>query len=165
MTFPRVARWGLAVIAAHNAEEAITIPTWLPPRLHELETRFGVRPPITDPGLFYMSVSVATIVPAIWVLIASRSAPRSVSAYSIVVLYGVFAANALVPHLLGALALGGYVPGVITAVGLVVPLTIWLCRRAVVDDYASPRGVGIAVLIAAIVYAPAVAILLGKLRE
>jgi hypothetical protein len=37
MTFPRVAWCGVAVIALHNAEEALTIPTWLPPRLAELE--------------------------------------------------------------------------------------------------------------------------------
>src|ERR1051325_7469886 len=116
MTFTRLARWGLVGIAAHNAEEALTIPIWLPSRLHELETRFGVRPPLTDIRLFYASLIVATIVPAIWVMIATRSEPRGVGAYSILVLYGVFAANALVPHLVGAILLGGYVPGVITAV-------------------------------------------------
>jgi hypothetical protein len=161
MTFPRLARWGLAVVVAHNAEEAFTIPVWLPSRVHELEAKFGIRPPLTDPGLFTIGVIVATIVPAIWVLIASRSAPRSLGAYSIVVLYGVFAANALVPHLLGAVVLGGYVPGVITAVGLVVPFTIWLCRRAVADGYASPIAVGVVLTIAAFVYAPAVAALFG----
>jgi uncharacterized protein with HXXEE motif len=164
MTFPRLARWGLAVVAAHNAEEAITIPTWLPPRLHELETRFGVRPPITDPHLFYVSVTVATIVPAVWVLLASRAAPRSRASYSILVLYGLFAANALVPHVVGALMLRGYVPGVITAVTLVIPFTIWLCRRAVIGKWASRWGMMVALVIAAIVYAPAVAVLFGTFK-
>jgi hypothetical protein len=161
MTFPRIARWGLAVVSAHNAEEALTIPAWLPSRLHELETRFGVRPPLTGSNLFYIGVIVATIIPAIWVVIASRSAPRSVGAYSILVLYGVCAANALVPHLLGAIMLGGYVPGVITAVALVIPFAIWLSRRAVIDSYASPRGMMVALVIASLVYAPAAAVLLG----
>jgi hypothetical protein len=163
MTFARLARWGLAVIAAHNAEEALTIPAWLPSRLHDLEARFGIRPPLSDPASFYASVIAATIVPAMWVLLASRSAARSVGAYSILVLYGVFAANALVPHLVGAMMLGGYVPGLITAVALVIPCTIWLCRRAVIDHYASPRGMMVALVIAAIVYAPAVGVLLGAL--
>jgi uncharacterized protein with HXXEE motif len=95
------------------------------------------------------------------VLIASRSGPRSVGAYSILVLYGVFAANALVPHLAGAIMLGGYVPGVITAVALMIPFTIWLSRQAILDAYARPNGLALALVAAAIVYAPAVAILLG----
>jgi len=164
MTFPRFARWGLVVIAAHNAEEGLTIPAWLPSRVHGLETRLGIRPPLTDPVLFYATLIAATIVPAIWVLIASRSGPRSVGAYSILVLYGVFAANALVPHLAGAIMLGGYVPGVITAVALIIPFTIWLSRQAILDDYARPNGLALALVAAAIVYAPAVAILLGAFK-
>ena len=161
MTFPRLARWGLAVVAAHNAEEALTIPAWLPPRLHELETRFGIRPPLTDPGLFYISLIAATIVPAAWVLIALRSGARSFGVYSVLVVYGVLAANALVPHLVGTVLFAGYVPGAMTGVFLVIPVTIWLCRRAIIDEYASPGGMMVALVIAALLYVPAAAILLG----
>jgi hypothetical protein len=160
-TFPRVARWGVVVVALHNAEEALTIPTWLPPRLSELEAQFGIRPPAADPERLYSGLLLATLVPAVWVALATRSAPRSAGAYSILALYGVFLANAFVPHLLGALWLGSYVPGALTAGGLVVPFSLWLGYRAVVDGYASRWGLIVAVAVACALYFPACAALLG----
>lgn len=101
MTFPRVAWCGLAVVAFHNGEEALTIATWLPPRLAQLEAQFRIQPLAADPGRLYVGLVVATLIPALWVAMAFRSPPRSAGAYSIIVLYGFFLANAFVPHLLG----------------------------------------------------------------
>jgi hypothetical protein len=161
MTFRQAAWWGLAVIALHNGEEALTIPTWLPPRLAQLEAQFGVRPLAADVDQLYFSLGAATLVPALWVAAAAQSAPRSIGVYSIIVLYGVFFANALVPHLLGTTLLGTYVPGVITAGALVIPFTIWLCYRARVEDDVSTRGLVIALLVAVAIYVPALSALLG----
>ena len=107
VTFPKMARWGVAAVALHNVEEALTIPVWLPPRLAQLEAEFGIRPLAADTGRLYVGLVLATVIPAIWVAAAYRSPPRTFGAYSIVVLYGVFLANALVPHLAGAVLLGG----------------------------------------------------------
>jgi hypothetical protein len=104
------------VIALHNAEEALTWPGWLPPRprLHE---EFGARPLAADADAPGPGLITATLLPALWVVLASRSVQGSAARYSIVVLYGVFVANALMPHLPGAallasqlLALGLYLP-------------------------------------------------------
>ena len=161
MTFPRVAWCGVAVVALHNAEEALTIPTWLPPRLARLDAEFGIQPVAADTGQLYWGLVVATLIPMIWVALASRSAPRSIGPYSIIVLYGVFLANALVPHLLGTVLLASYVPGAITAGVLVVPFTVWLARRAIVDGYATKPGLVAASLVAAALYFPALRALLG----
>ena len=162
LTFPRLAWWGLAVLALHNAEEGLTIPAWLPSRLAELEGRFGIRPLAIETGRLYVGLVIVTVVPAIWVALTHRSRPRSAGAYSILVLYGLFLANAFVPHLLGALLLGGYVPGVLTAGLLVVPFTGWLAYRAVTDGYASPRGAALALLLAAVLYVPALGALMSR---
>jgi hypothetical protein len=159
--FPKVAWCGVAVVALHNAEEALTIPTWLPPRLARLEAEFGIQPLAADSARLYSGLAAATLIPLIWVALASRSAPRSIGAYSIIVLYGVFLANALVPHLLGTVLLGSYVPGVLTAGLLVVPFTVWLARRAVVDGYVSKSGLAMALLVAASLYFPALRAQLG----
>lgn len=156
-----MARWGLAVVALHNAEEALTIPTWLPPRLARLQVEFGIQPLAADVGRLYVGLVVVTLVPAFWVAIASLGAPRSAGAYSILVLYGVFLANALVPHLLGVVLLASYVPGAVTAGVLVVPFVLMLARRAVRDAYASMPGVLVALLGGAAVYLPALWTLLG----
>ncbi len=161
MTFPGVAWCGVAVVALHNTEEALTIPTWLPPRLARLEAEFGIQPLAVDSGRLYWGLVLATLIPMIWIAAASRGAPRSIAAYSIIVLYGVFLANALVPHLLGAVLLGSYVPGAATAGVLVVPFTVWLGCRAVVDGYVSKRGLVVALLVAAALYFPAMRALLG----
>jgi len=164
VTFPRVAWCGVAVVALHNAEEALTIPTWLPPRLACLEAEFGIQPLAADSGRLYSGLAVATLVPLIWVAIASRGAPRSIGAYSILVLYGVFLANALAPHLVGAVLIASYVPGALTAGVLVVPFTVWLAYRAVVDGYASKPGLVAALLVGAALYLPALRALLGLPR-
>jgi hypothetical protein len=158
-----LARCGIAVIALHNAEEAATIPTWLPPRLAMLEERFGIRPMAVDVDRLYAGLVMVTLLPAIWIALASRSDPRSAGAFSIIVVYGVFLANAFVPHLLGAFLLGGYVPGALTAGLLVVPFTAWLAYRALADRYVSRGELFTALLVAFVLYAPALGALLGMI--
>lgn len=162
VTFPNMARWGVAIVALHNAEEALAIPVWLPSHLAQLEAEFHIRPLAADTGRLYMGLVLATLVPAIWVAAAHRCPPRTFGAYSILVLYGVFLANALVPHLAGAVLLGGYVPGVITAGLLVAPFVVTLARRAVADGYASPRGVIVSLLAAIALYVPGAYALLAR---
>jgi uncharacterized protein with HXXEE motif len=162
VTFPRVAWCGVVVVALHNAEEAVTIPTWLPPRLATLEAELGIRPWTADPGRFYLGVLAATLVPPLWIALCWRARPRSLRACSILTLYGVFLVNAFVPHLLGALLLRSYVPGLITAVLLVIPFTTWLARRALLDGYVSGPGLLAALLVSALLYVPGLWALLGR---
>ncbi|HYN07380.1 MAG TPA: hypothetical protein VES67_08325 [Vicinamibacterales bacterium] len=75
MTFTRLARWGIVVIALHNLEEALTMPHWLAPRLAALEARFGIRPLAEDSDRFYAGLVVATLVPALWIAVAARAEP------------------------------------------------------------------------------------------
>jgi uncharacterized protein with HXXEE motif len=164
VTFPRLAWYGLAVIAAHNAEEALTLPGWFARHGARLAAQLHIRPPAAEPARLYIGLVLATVIPALWVALASRATARSAGAYSILVLYGMFLANAFVPHLLGAALLRGYVPGVLTAGLLVIPFTAWLARRSVADGYASRRGMVLALLAAAVVYVPALRALLGLAR-
>ena len=164
MTFPRLACWGLLAVALHNAEEALTIPSWLPPRLARLEAEYGIRPLAADSGRLYWGLVAATVIPLIWVAIASRGAPRSAGAYSILVLYGVFLANAFVPHLVGMALLVSYVPGGLTAGLVVVPYTVWLAYRALADGYATKSGLTAALFVAVVIYFPALRALLGLPR-
>jgi hypothetical protein len=97
----------------------------------------------------------------LWIAMTVRAAPRTAATYSIVLLYGVFFANALAPHVLGAVLLGGYVPGIVTAAALVIPFSIWLAVRAVRDGYASASGLALAVCCAFALYLPVLSVLLG----
>lgn len=164
MTFPRLAWWGLAVVALHNLEEALTLPAWFARHRAQLEAEFQIRPLAAEPARLFVGLVLVTVIPAIWVALASRAAPRSAGAYSILVLYGVFLANAVVPHLSGAVLLRGYVPGVLTAGLLVVPFTAWLVRRSWTDGYATKRGAALALTAAVLLYLPGLWALLGPAR-
>ena len=65
----------------------------------------------------------------------------------------VFAANALVPHLVGALALRAYVPGVATAVTCVLPVTVWVYASTLQERFASSRGAFFAATAGVVLYA------------
>jgi hypothetical protein len=79
VTFPRVAWCGVAVVALHNAEEALTIPSWLPPRLARLEAEFRIQPVAADTGRLYWGLVAATLIPMIWVALAFRTPPEALA--------------------------------------------------------------------------------------
>ena len=143
---------GVAVVALHNLEEALTGRTWLLHHGGALKARIGVEPPSIPSLILYTALLVVTIGPAAWVLLAYRSRPKSIGAYSLVVLFGMFFTNAFVPHLAGAIALRGYVPGVLTAVVLVIPYFYWFA----VDGLRSQRftwlGLLLALAVAVVIY-------------
>ena len=116
---------GLGVILLHNLEEALTAPQWLDAHAAELRVRFGLeRIPAASAPAFLTSLTILTAVILVWIAFASRARPRSAGVYGCVFLFAVFFGNALVPHLAGAMLLGAYVPGVATAVLLVIPFTV-----------------------------------------
>jgi hypothetical protein len=146
----------------HNLEEAITAPAWIAMHASELKARFGLdRIPAADAGAFYTSLTVLTIVILFWIVAASRAAERSFGMYSLNFLFAVFFCNALVPHVAGAVLLGSYVPGVWTAVLLVIPFTVVWSIRAFREGWISAKGFIMAIAAAAIFYAVAAIPLLG----
>lgn len=161
----RLSWLGFAVIALHNLEEAITAPRWLAVHAPELQARFGLeRIPAADATVFYVGLTMLTVVILFWVAIASRARERSVGVYSIVFLFAVFFCNALVPHVAGAVVLRSYVPGVLTAVLLVIPFTTLWSIRAFREGWVGGIGFAVTVAVAAAFYLLAVGPLLGLMR-
>jgi hypothetical protein len=148
-------------MAAHNAEEALTAPTWLQPRLPELQQRFGVVPLAVDAERLYVGLALVTFVTAGWVALASRAAPRSLAVHSLIALYAIFFLNAFIPHVTGSVLLGGYTPGVFSAVALVVPYCLWYFKRALSEHLVDGVGFMSAFTVGAVLYVPAVWTLLG----
>jgi len=158
----RLSWLGFAVIALHNLEEAITAPDWLAVHAPELQARFGLeRIPAANAGAFHTSLTVLTVVILVWIAIASRSRERSFGVYSIVFLFAVFFCNALVPHVAGAVVFRSYVPGVWTAVLLVIPFFLLWSIRAFREGWVGGTGFAVTVAVAAAFYLLAVGPLLG----
>ena len=157
---------GFAVIALHNLEEAITAPRWIAAHAGELAARFGLtRIPAANATVFHSSLTVLTIVILVWIAFASRAPKRSFDVYSLAFLFVVFFANALVPHLAGAVLLRMYVPGVATAVLLVIPFTVVWTLRAFREGWVSARGFVMAAVLAIVFYALALGSLLGTVTR
>ena len=62
-----------------------------------------------------------------WAASTHREAPARLAQR---VVAAVILVNVIVPHVPAAIVLGGYAPGVITAVAINLPLAIWMLRNA-----------------------------------
>jgi len=153
---------GFGVILLHNLEEAFTAPAWLAAHARELQLRFGLeRIPAANARGFYASLTVLTILILFWIVAVRRAPDRSLGMHSLVFLFAVFFCNALVPHLAGALLLGRYVPGVLTAVLLVMPFTIVWSIRAFRAGWVDAKGFTAGVAAAIVFYTAVAGSLLG----
>lgn len=151
----RLFQLGILVLAIHNAEEALTAPGWLQAALPRIRDLFGVTPrEQPSASQLYVALVLATVLPAVWVVLAMSGERKSVRVYSLMTLYSILFWNAWFPHIALALALVSYTPGVVTAVVLNVPFTLYLFRRAFRDGYVEKRGFAVAVVLGAVVYLP-----------
>jgi hypothetical protein len=158
-----VSSWrGFGAILLHNLEEALAAPSWLASHAGELQSRFGLeRIPAADGQAFNASLAALTLVCFLWIAVASRARAPSFGVYSVAFLFSIFFCNALVPHSLGALLFRGYFPGVLTAVGLVIPLTTWWSIRAYRDGWVAGPAFALAVASGFVLYVPALRLLFG----
>ena len=141
-------------LAAHNAEEALYGPDWALANM-DLLTQF------TAPGLaeiwagsgFRLSLLALTLALLALAVSAARAPQRGVAVYLLLGVLGVFAANALFPHIAGAVVLQAYVPGVATAVAIVLPVVAWVYVSTLREGYATRRGTFMAATVGIALYA------------
>jgi hypothetical protein len=147
----RSLQWLVAAFALlHNLEEALMMPGYVPLVRARLS---GIAPAalLTAAGhlsWFYGALVAATIVPALVVLIAVTRPMTRATVYAVMFVQSLFLVNVIVPHVPAALLLGGYVPGVVTAVGVQLPFSVYFLRRSVLEGVVSGRGALATVLLA-----------------
>ena len=123
------------VLALHNLEEGIFFPRYLPRVLERLPP--DVRDWIGPVSLREMGVALvlATLIPlgfSVWA--AARPASRT-ALWLVLAMWATLLLNA-VWHVAAAPALfGGYAPGVATAIGLNLPLSLLVLRDAAVEQW------------------------------
>ncbi len=155
LSFRALLSVGVAVIALHNAEEAIMAPAWLATELPQIELRFGVTLPFhPSPAQLYVALVLATVIPALWVAACRRSAHRSWGMYSLMTLYAVVLVNAFVPHIVSVFIVRAYTPGVATAVLINVPYVLYVFRRAHREDFVNLGGLAVAAAVGALLTLP-----------
>jgi hypothetical protein len=117
------------VITLHNAEEAIWLPGW--------SKRVGFWKTPASPGAFRFAVAILTALAFAVTWLSGQSGKQSIWTY---LAFGTMAAmlvNVLVPHLAATIARRSYMPGVVTAVALNLPVLSLLVVMALREGYVS----------------------------
>ena len=132
LSYRSVQRLLPAVIALHNAEEAITAPAYLP-RVDEYVARV---PLLRDAGLppsltqLYIALVVVTIVPALMIGWATSGRESAAKRGVVAVVAAALLWNVLLPHLSAMVAFRGYAPGGLTALAVNLPFCVYFFRRS-----------------------------------
>jgi hypothetical protein len=141
------------VLAAHNAEEALFARDWALANMGVLRqyTAAGLAEIWAGSGfrLSLLGLTLVLLALAVW---AARAPQHGAAIYMLLGILAVFAANALFPHIAGAVALRAYVPGVATAIALVLPATTWVYVSTLREAYATRRGSFMAAMVGVALY-------------
>ena len=117
--------WAAALLAAaltlHDLEEAVGYPAIRPAILEVL-------PSAPPPEAFWASLAVVTAGGLLAVLWAGSGRVSGAKALTLRAIAGVLLVNVLVPHVPAAIVLGGYAPGVVTAVVVNLPACVLALR-------------------------------------
>lgn len=156
---------GLAVIplalSVHNLEEAYSIGRALP-RLEATWTRILGRPLVLPTAQQYdVALVIVTGLAFGLLLLARLWDPAS---YALVVLQAVMTLNVLT-HVVGAALLGGYAPGVVTALVVEAPTSAAVFHRVRHARWMSPVQWWLLPLLAILLHGPALLGLLALVRS
>lgn len=127
MTFGLTAWLFVAVVSAHNLEEAIWLPAWS-------KTAGRWHPPVTAIE-FRFATAVLTVLAFLAAAWASLEGKAGAGAYLVAGSALAMLLNVLFPHLLATLILRRYMPGLATAVLFVLPASAVLLGKAVDENY------------------------------
>ena len=145
--------WGVPfALLLHNIEEALTFARYLP-RVHAaapvpLRAMLPERLHIAYAGLL-----VVTVIPFGLAVLARRPKSPGWVRYALLVVAASLLAN-VAWHLMVAVALRGYAPGVLTAVAVNLPVTLAALRGARRDGWLSRRGLWLVLLLAVLFHGP-----------
>ena len=147
------------LLTLHNAEEALTIPRALPAVVARVPAGLAAALPTAEQ--MHVALVVATVVPwLVWLLgRQSRLGVRLLLLLQCIVLVNV------AWHVAAAVALGGYAPGLATALALNLPFSIYLLRRAVRDAWITRRTMAGLLAAALLIHGPGAALLLWALAR
>ncbi|WNG59947.1 HXXEE domain-containing protein [Archangium gephyra] len=118
------------LLTVHNAEEALFIHRVLPLSAEHFPAPLRGWMPTVTPPQFLIALSVATVLPYVVALLCGREGERRRWVFLLVALQATMALNVL-SHVGAAVMLGGYSPGLVTALAINVPFSVYLLHRAI----------------------------------
>ena len=128
-----------AVFLIHDAEEVATVARWT--REHgDVVPAFARGLLSIDTGQFAAAVALLFVLLSAVSFLAARKPEDGIAICVWMVLLAALTANGIM-HPAQALLVGGYVPGVVTAVLVVIPFGVLAWRRAIAEGVTSRRAV------------------------
>jgi hypothetical protein len=144
------------LLTIHNLEEALVMPAFIERRNASVPGPMReILPPVTY-RQFLTALIIITVIPYLIALlwIGRRWAVYALLGLQVVMLINVFA------HILMALFLKGYAPGLVTALLINLPFSLYLLRRAVREGWISMRAAVWMFPIGLLIHGPALAALM-----
>jgi hypothetical protein len=129
-----------ALLTLHNAEEALMFPLWRP--VIQAAVPFGLRAWFDQisPATLQVALLVATAVPWTIALWSARRPSSALASWFVLLVQAIVLTNVLWHLLIAGVLLRGYAPGLLTAVALNLPFSIYLFTRAQREGWCSPRA-------------------------
>ena len=124
----------------HNAEEMLTIPSFLP-RAQGLANSLDL--PVLLPSLsqYGSAMAFATLLPFVLVAVGATGRPAAWKNVLVGLVQAGLAWNILLPHIPAALCFRGYAPGFLTAMLVNAPFTYYFFERALREGALTSRQV------------------------
>lgn len=140
-------------LTIHNLEEAVAMPAFIERRNASVPGPLReIIPPVTYKQ-FLIALIIITVIPYLVALfwLGRRWAALLLSGLQVVMLINVFA------HVLMALFLRGYAPGIVTALLINLPFSLLLLRRALDERWVSRRALALMFPAGLLLHGPALA--------
>ena len=116
-------------VAIHNFEEALFVRAFVPFVNQRLRAILGPSAPDVTARTYFIALAVVTIIPVVIAAAGDLSRKRGAAVYAMITMAVAMLLNVAV-HLAGAILVGGYAPGLATAVAINLPLLAYVLRRA-----------------------------------
>lgn len=139
-------RWLLIpMVALHNWEEWLTFPSFLRTNVLMAE-RVGMPFDVPTWPVLQMAIVLVTLTSVFTIAVASTGKPSRVKHILLCWIASIYLANVLIPHIPAAIFVGGYAPGLFTALFINLPICLLLLRRSVQENHLTNRQVNLTVV-------------------
>ncbi len=134
----------------HNLEEALVMPAFIEKRNSAVPGPLRDIIPSVNYRQFLIALAIITIVPFLIALVWSG---RKVGVYLLILFQVVMLINVFA-HVMMAMFLGGYAPGLVTAIFINLPFSLYLLKRAVAEGWVSKRSVALMFPLGILIHGP-----------
>jgi hypothetical protein len=139
------------LVTIHNLEEALLMPAFLQARNESIPGSLrDLLPPVTY-RQFLIALLIVTVIPYLITLFGNPGRAGGIGVYLLLGFLVVMLIN-VAAHVFMAVIIGGYAPGIVTALLMNLPFSVYLLRRALRERWVTGREMGVIFVVGLIVH-------------